>query len=174
MPILIGLVGKKFSGKDTMGKYMTQAYNFKRISFADRLKEHCKIRYGFEDAQLEELKDIVDEKWGFTPRKTFKDTGMRFREVDPDYWVNQVQFDIVTNDDDNIVVTDVRFQNEADMIRKNGGFLIGVSRYSRDTDTHVSETSLDEIKVDHIVFNNDSIESLNIQVDKLMSAMVNI
>lgn len=171
MPMLIGLVGKKFSGKDTVGKHLTQQYAFERVSFADRLKSHCQIRYGFKDSQLEATKDTIDERWGFTPRQTFKDTGMAYRKIDPNYWSNQVEFDIVTSDKD-IVVTDVRFQNEADMISKNGGILLRIMRSDTENDDHISETSLDSINVYCIISNNDTIDSLNIQVDRLMDTML--
>ena len=61
--MIIGLMGKKFSGKDTCAKHMTSKYNFKRIAFADSLKECCQARYGFSDKQLEEDKDEIDSRW---------------------------------------------------------------------------------------------------------------
>jgi hypothetical protein len=37
--MIIGLTGKAGSGKDTIGKYIESEYGFKRVAFADKLKE---------------------------------------------------------------------------------------------------------------------------------------
>lgn len=55
-----------------------------------------------------------------------------------------------------VVVTDVRYPNEADAIRDAGGILIRIVRDGVDDgDTHASETALDDYEVDATVPNRD-------------------
>ena len=61
MPRIIGVTGKKFNGKDTLGNYLSK-YNYKRMAFADPLKEVIKNVFNFNDAQLYgEDKERIDE-----------------------------------------------------------------------------------------------------------------
>src|SRR5579863_3132559 len=57
--VIIGITGRKRSGKDTVGNYLVEHYGFVKVSFADTLKEACKIIFGFSDEQVygDELKD---------------------------------------------------------------------------------------------------------------------
>ena len=53
----------------------------------------------------------------------------------------------------NFVITDVRFPNEAKMIKDIGGVVIRLLRNSGSDDDHSSETSLDNFKFDYVVDN---------------------
>lgn len=67
------------------------------------------------------------------------------------------------------IVTDTRFPNEADAIRREGGLLIRVNRNAGFTDSHLSETALDNYEnFDEIIDNNGSIEDLIGQVYDIM------
>jgi hypothetical protein len=78
--------------------------------------------------------------------------GTEFRRAqDPDYWTKKLFASIPANLDI-AIVTDVRFQNEADGIRQRGGYNVNIQRlrddgtrfYSSDRPVdHPSETSLD-------------------------------
>ena len=62
---------------------------------------------------------------------------------------------------DNWIVTDVRYQNEADHIKNKGGILIRVNRNTHNNDNHKSEIDLDDYnKFDFIIDNNGSVEEL--------------
>jgi len=85
---------------------------------------------------------------------------------------------------DNWIVTDTRFPNEAEAVKKRGDLLIRVNRdqyektedgqqtatLKRDqtTDDHPSETALDSYKFDYVINNNGTIEELIKQVKEIL------
>jgi len=173
MPVIIGLVGKKYSGKDTCAEYMIRNYGFKRMAFADPLKLYCKKKYELKNSQLEEDKDKLDMRWGVTPREMFKDAGMKGREFDRGYWVNKVRLDVLNSTrNSQIVITDVRFENEATFIKNNGGILVQVQREECDQDDdHVSEKEMDSIKTDYSISNNSTLKCLNDTIDMVLDSI---
>lgn len=65
-----------------------------------------------------------------------------------------------------VVVTDVRFPNEAEAIKAAGGKLVRIVRLGQDlSDTHISETALDGWPVDREVFNAGTLEDLQRHAD---------
>lgn len=176
-PQLIGLVGRKYSGKDTLGDYIVSSYNYNKIAFADPLKQACKEIFGFNDAQLYgDQKESIDEYWNITPREVYQFVGTELfrnqmdnliKSVGSDMWVKVLEKKILDNKTTKFVITDVRFKNEAEMIKKNGGFLIKLKRNTQKQDSHISETELDEIKCDYEIINNGSLEDLYDKFDLL-------
>jgi hypothetical protein len=62
-----------------------------------------------------------------------------------------------------VVITDVRFPNEADAIKRAGGVLIRITRPDRDTSrdaSHASETHIDTLPVDMVIANDAEIKDL--------------
>lgn len=70
----------------------------------------------------------------------------------------------------NWIITDLKFRNEAQAIKDRGGFLIRINRPSVvSTDTHESETALDNAKEwDAIITNDGSIEDLIAKVKDIL------
>ncbi len=78
--------------------------------------------------------------------------GTEFRRAqDPDYWVKKTFANIPKNADI-VMITDVRFPNEADAVKQQGGYTVNVQRlrddgqlyYSSDRPAdHISEIALD-------------------------------
>src|SRR5437868_1800318 len=74
--MLIGIVGRKGVGKDTAADFICREYGFMKMAFAGPLKEICRILFGFNDEQLNgELKEIIDEGWGVSPRRALQFIG---------------------------------------------------------------------------------------------------
>lgn len=78
----------------------------------------------------------------------------------------------------NWIITDVRFPNEAEAIKKRGGIIIRVNRKSKfelavqetvEGKEHASETSLDNYNFDAIIDNNGTIEELIEKVKKVLN-----
>ena len=68
-----------------------------------------------------------------------------------------------------VVVTDVRFPNEADLIDEFGGHTVRVLRPSAEVDdTHPSETALDHYPVDLTIENVGTLEDLQAKARDLM------
>ena len=74
----------------------------------------------------------------------------------------------------NWVVTDCRFPNEADQIRRCGGFVIRVKRpYTKPVNGHISEIALDNYKFDYTFHNDSDIEHITTKV-KFMFRQLNL
>lgn len=173
MKLLIGIVGRKRSGKDTLAKFAREMCGDVNImSFADPLKQACKHAYHLREEQLEETKDVVDKRWGMTPRDMMKSLGGKyFRSEDPDHWTKNMGFRIQGLD--NVVVSDVRFHNEAMFIRSNGGVLVHVSRdLESNDDDHVSEKTTDEIVCGYSIHNDGTLEDLRRKLAGLMHVLM--
>lgn len=174
MRTVVGIVGRKRSGKDTLANFATEILgDVKVLSFAEPLKQACKHAYNLRDEQLDETKDEVDKRWGMSPREMMKTLGVDyFRAKDPCQWTKNMKFRMdkaVSSPETVVVISDVRFQNEAAFVRENGGVLIHVSRaLQSNSDDHVSEKTTDEIACDHYIANDGSLQDLK---NKLRAAI---
>ena len=178
--MLIGLVAKKGSGKDTMGDYMVKNYNFEKTHFADPLKEAVRHIFDLNDEQLYgNDKETFDPRWNKTPRELFQIFGTDIMRnimspmlgLENNLWVHRFRVWYEDKRDSNIVVADVRFPSEADEIRELGGILIRIDGNSKNEDYHISEQLINEIPVDHIIENNGSIEEYHEKIKVLVEKL---
>jgi hypothetical protein len=182
--MIIGITGKKRSGKDTSADYIIENYDFeKKLSIADPLKEACRILFGFNDEQLYgEVKDAMDPYWKCTPRDVFQYLGTDIlrndiKKIIPNignnFFLNLLTKKIEENaETQNIVVADLRFQNEIDKIHDLGGIIIKVTRPNLVSETtHESEDN-DKLKdIDYVMINDGSKETLYKRIDDIMSLL---
>lgn len=158
MVMLIGLIGQKYSGKDTLADFLVSHYHFKKYAFATPVKEICQIMFHLKPEQMTDpiLKEIVDTRWDLSPRQLMQKVGTdMIRDMwGHDFWLKHMDLRISNND--NIVISDVRFPNEAHWIKSHGGFLIRIlntdSQYH--VDTHPSETLQSHIHQDISIVNH--------------------
>jgi hypothetical protein len=68
-----------------------------------------------------------------------------------------------------VIIPDVRFKNELDFIKSQGGIMIRVEGASTSDDTHVSENQLDNEKFDYTVYNNGTFQELDNQVKSILN-----
>lgn len=176
LPKVIGVTGRKENGKDTLGSYLIEKHGYKRIAFADALKNACNCIFGFTDEQLYgNLKEEIDEYWKTSSRKILQFVGTdlfrdRLHELIPwigqNIWVEVVKKKILDewkiNPDTKFVVTDVRFINEIQLIKELNGIIIRVNRPSvnRLPDPHPSEMQIETLPVDHEILNESTLEDL--------------
>jgi hypothetical protein len=139
--MIIGICGLIGSGKGTVGDVLVEQ-GFKKVSFADTLKDGVATIFGYDRAMLEgdsdksrEWREQVDSFWSketgrtITPRLILQEFGtdcMRNGFFDG-IWVSLLKKHIINNPGD-YVVPDVRFRNEQDMIRELGGHIWRVQR----------------------------------------------
>jgi hypothetical protein len=74
-----------------------------------------------------------------------------------------------------IIVTDVRFPNEAAALRNLGAMLIKITRSGRVIDrpaTHISETALSDYKFDHVIDNSGTIEEYYGKIDTVARCLL--
>ena len=67
--MIIGITGKKGSGKSTIAQYLYLVHGFIAIPMAEKLKDLIQDLFDLNSAQVyHEQKDEIDERWGVTPR----------------------------------------------------------------------------------------------------------
>lgn len=164
-PMLIGIAGKKQSGKDTFAQFIKaidSEYEIKK--FAGKLKEVASLLTNYPLWYWEEEK-YKDRKLSSTfnhwsGREFLQRLGTEvFRNnLNNDIWVNLLFQDYGV---DKWIITDVRFQNEVMAIKDNGGILIKMERKTTDSlDTHISENLVDNFAYDYVVKNDGNAEEL--------------
>lgn len=178
--MIIGLVGAKNSGKSTIAKYLENNYNFTELTFAEPLKKICHILSGipmniidpqnYDDRISREL--ITDSVWNMTGREWLQKIGTElFREhFDSDTWIKLLQKKINNNHNNNIIISDCRFENEYKMIKNNGGIILVIDRPNiKNNDLHISEISWKSfIKDDIIIKNNSTLDDLYKKIDNFI------
>lgn len=160
--ILIGLAGLAGSGKNFLADQITAKYeSVKQIAFADPLKQMVHHMFGvpLEDCYTEAGKNKatwyqwmnwagtcawpdVDPNHYMTTRELLQYVGTELvrKWWCEDHWVKLAEHRIKSSPEDVVVVTDVRFQNEADLVTGMGGTILRVAgRQSIAVPKHVSE-----------------------------------
>jgi Deoxynucleotide monophosphate kinase len=166
---LIGICGKKGSGKDTAGAALVEQ-GYQQIAFAGALKAmtSCLFRYLNLDPITTvkmiygDLKEMpVPELGGRSTRYAMQTLGTEWGRlcIDKDLWINIAiqraqQFR-------KAVITDVRFPNEAKAIQNAGGIVVRIYRNGCTVDDyHPSEIELDNVDADYTIYNDSSLETL--------------
>ena len=175
--MIIGLSGYAQSGKDTVAKYLVENHKFKRIAFADALRDMSYKSNPMVGEGLR-LRDLVDDygwdvaKQNSYVREYLQMSGLAAREVlNENVWVIAAikNMDV----DSNYVITDVRFQNEAVFVRRLRGQIWRVERDGvKAVNSHVSEHDLDGWEFDAYIHNNATIEDLEFAVKNTLMANV--
>lgn len=180
-PPLVGMMGRARAGKDTVAHRLVTDHGFRRYAFADALKEVAlqadpivtPLDTVGRSVRLSEVVAAVGwegAKEHREVRRTLQALGVAVRSVDPFFWVSAVM-DEVEHRTGPVVITDVRFPNEAATIRDAGGVLVRVIRPGQDaSDQHVSETALNDWKPDFEVLNDGDLHSLLKKVDAMATA----
>lgn len=114
--LTIAVSGKAKSGKDTLFKILNSvdqdtnnSFNFKRMAFADKIKEsYC----AYKGITLKELEKNKSEH-----RDSLIMLGSAGRLADPEIWVRPVVYSD-TFSSNNVVITDVRFDNEFEYLEE--------------------------------------------------------
>lgn len=173
LPRLVGICGRRRSGKDTIAEILCRSYGYHNAKIADDLKQIVKLLFGFSESQVEsDAKDVIDERWGIAPRKAMQWFGtetMQFRipELIPDigrtFWIKSFINKNVVGNDKLVVVSDVRFLHEYEELKKHGVYMIRVDRELTNVsecDGHISEIEYTQIPVDVVIDNNGSLDDL--------------
>lgn len=159
---LIGIHGVARSGKDTLAKFFCDDHGFKRMAFADPVKRAAAIIYDWPQDRVfdDAFKLERDPFWGITVRDAFQKIGTEAgRDVlGEDHWVLRWWKEYRAMPRVNVVLTDVRFENEAEAIRAGGGLIVHLRRPGAGLQgpeaQHRSESGID-IHDDDFVLHND-------------------
>jgi len=160
--VIIGLIGKKNSGKDTFADQLCSIYDFEKYSFAKPLKKVCRELFLLDEKQVNDpiLKEKIDIRWNKSPRQLLQLIGTDIvrKYIDENFWIKHFNFYIDKNEHKNIIVSDVRFINELNEIKNKNGILIKINRNEINknlNDNHISETELDNYNEYDFIINNN-------------------
>ena len=197
--MIIGICGLISSGKGTVADILVEEYGYTKISFADKLKDGVAEVFGWDRQMLEgdtdegrAWREQKDSFWSqetgrnISPRVVLQEFGtdcMR-NGFDNNIWVSIVKKKIVENPATNYVIPDVRFENEANMIKSIYGEVWRIRRgpdpvwfrmYQdigvEPKDIHQSEWAWANVNFNHVIDNGGTIDMLKNQVkDRLASS----
>ncbi|MGI5530182.1 hypothetical protein ACQEVX_23190 [Streptomyces syringium] len=183
MPRLVGVAGGAGHGKDELGQALVEL-GWQRKAFADKVKDFLYAMNppaphaeGVEAYSLALEVDCFgwDEVKGYPGvRKLLQRCGTEAGRgvLGPDVWVNAL-FDDYEEWDTPVVITDVRFPNEAQAIKDRGGLVVQVRRPKQilaEGADHVSERALKDWEFDAVLVNDGTVEELHEQLRALTRA----
>lgn len=176
--MIVGLGHRAGVGKDTAAAGLS-IHGFYRVAFADALKAlaldaNPHVYAGFDVGRYQPLKDVVGEI-GWESAKRYPEVrallqrlGVAARDLlGSDVWVEAAWGTVRTARlrGYSVVITDVRFPNEFDRVRREGGVLIRIDRPGVDpANDHVSEHALDGADWDAVVVNDGTPDQLRYRV----------
>jgi len=179
--LIVGLSGYARSGKDTIANQLVAKHDFKKMSFADPIKEallklnpiiqggirlkELVAEYGWEETKDEfpEARHLLQRLGAEVGREMFG----------PTFWIRQMEHRIKHSSADRIVIADVRYPNEAQMIKANNGVVWRVRRPDFvPVNAHGSESAMDNWDFDQVFYNSGSVKDLQALVQARMMMYV--
>jgi len=197
---IIGLTAKKGSGKDTFADYLVENHGYVKLSFAQYIKESAKVLFQWTDEHFEQdKKEIKDEYWNISPREFLQQFGTDFLRCQDilnseelkiyndtkivlsgkkkfTFHIKRLNLHITelykfNSINNKIVISDIRFEDEYEYVKKLGGTIIKIERsnikdniYSQ----HESETFFDKFKEDYLIENIFSLDSFYNEIEHLL------
>lgn len=169
----IGFSGKQRAGKDTSAEYLVNKYLGFIMKFADPI-------YDIEESAYHLAGLGSPEKYPKSMRRGFLQfigTEWGRKVIDPNIWINVMDEKLSRADSKhvsaNLFVTDVRFPNEAELLRKHGFKIIRVNRpldarlqAGATNLDHESETVLDNYDFDCVINNDNGYSELYQKLEK--------
>jgi len=132
-PKIIALSGYATVGKDTVGNAIITYYaamlnkTYKRVAFADEVRKDLdpfiKNHYGFSCINCDKYQKRII-------RGLMVGHGESKRKQNPEYWIYRVKQLIKEYNDGGcgVIITDLRYENEAQFVKDNGGVIIHLTR----------------------------------------------
>lgn len=221
MKTLVGINGKKYSGKDTTGNFLSEITGFNTYALAKPLKNICSKLFGFTEEQLygnekedvikimlrdwkhelisvcrdyfaEFIDEVSDEKLTsefyrtvllpymisenssidqvcliISARLAMQGFGTNFiqNKIDKEMWIKLG--DREYNNQKSLIVTDIRYDHEAQWIKSRGGIVVSILRDTDYIDSHSSEQGISNNLIDVKIDNNGTLDELKNGVEVL-------
>jgi hypothetical protein len=187
---IIAIQGFIGSGKDTLANLiLNNNENSIKLSFASSLKDCISVVFNWNREMLEgdtkesrEWREKIDEWWSkrlniphLTPRWVLQNWGTEVLRghFHPDIWIASLENKIQNMKDINmIIITDCRFENEIECLKKLGALFIRIKRgpepewleyylnYDVKPNVHISEYSWIKNDFDITIENDGTVEDL--------------
>lgn len=174
---LIGIAGKAGTGKDTVGFYLEDVWGYRTYAFAEPIKHGLRELFNLNEAQLfGGEKETVIPSYGKSPRQMMQSMGDWGKSIHPDLWLMMAGRMLAKMDHyetlghPGVVITDVRYENEAAFVRERGGVIIHIDRGSAlPVHEHSSEHGITGRRYSDIcIQNNGSLEDLYCKISDVM------
>jgi hypothetical protein len=176
---IIGLTGPAGSGKDTVRQMLEQNHHCTGLAFADPMRamlapllDLCGV--GNEWMTQRELKELPIPGLGQSYRVLAQRLGTEWgRSIDPDFWVKVAAASMaevmnIKGPNTVFVISDVRFDNEAQWVKDHGGVIWHIHRpAAQAVAAHQSENGIRPELVDLNILNKYTLRELDGQVTQL-------
>ncbi|SCU73529.1 putative deoxynucleotide monophosphate kinase [Cupriavidus necator] len=170
--MLIGLTGRAGSGKDTAAAYLAEAHRFMPLAFATPIRHMLQAGLGLTDEHFTPAAKNVAIDWlGRSPRQLMQTLGTEWgrTHIGSTVWVDVAERELDSLSGLDVVFTDVRFENEAAMIRNRGGIIIRLVRAAaQPVHSHVSEAGIKLLEFDREIHNNGTLFELYDRLDAVV------
>jgi hypothetical protein len=174
--IIIGLYGKKHVGKTTIANHLHEKHDFAIGDFAAPMRAMINILLQYQGVTAERIaylneegrdREIVPELGWHTLRWAQQSLGHDWGRVlmHDSLWCNVIKNTNVF-DNENIVCKNVRYQDEAHLVRSHGGYIIEIQRPNGNGDDHPSENNL--IRPDFKVINDTTPENMFFKINHIL------
>ncbi len=166
-PLLIGLTGRARSGKSTAAEHLVGTYLLEHYAFADPLRDGLMAIFNLDPTDFEGDRKEQPLVWlDRSPRQLMQSMGTEWARntVHPDVWVKLADQNLhymtkALGAVLGFVISDVRFENEAELIRRRGGTVIHISRPdAQAVNPHISEAGIAVHQDDLIVRNSCTVD----------------
>lgn len=133
MSRIIAFTGYAGSGKSTAAQHLVERHGYTLVKFAAPLKAMMRA-LGLGEREIEgDLKEMPSPLLcGRTPRHAMQTLGTEWGRdlIHPSLWVTvaAASIDAVIAQGGDVVVDDLRFVNEAEVIRNRGGYIVEMYR----------------------------------------------
>lgn len=170
--ILIGTTGPAGAGKDTAADYLVVTHGFVKLSWAAPMKSGL-AAMGFPEPANRDDKEKLIDGFPFSWREAAQKIGTEWgRALDPEMWIKLMGRQLMgAPASARFVISDVRFENEAAMIRQRGGTIIHLDGRAVDLGAnagHASEAGIVKLREDFRVVNDQTLQHLFNEVDAIL------
>ena len=167
-PVIVGVTGVAGSGKSTFTDLIlkiTSEDEVEELAFATPLKKAAMELFVFKhkDVYDPKLKEVVDPRWGKSPRQILQWLGSEVLrdQFDKDFLIKNLEHRIEASGASIIIVSDVRFDNEAEFVKSHGGILVRITRPSlakKEGEVHQSEKGVKDEYITHEIVNDGTMD----------------
>lgn len=152
----IALGGKMGVGKSTMADFLVKVFQFKRYSFAAKLKEIAKDLFAMDKKNREFLQYLGTDV---------------LRKVKDSVWIDYVMRQVEFEKPERAVIDDMRFLNEAEAAKQHGFTTVKLEAEtgSRNVaglsaDKHQSEVEAGELQCDYTINTDCTIDEMYMKI----------
>lgn len=179
---IVGFAGKAGSGKDTLADFLQEIDpSLSRYAFAQPIKDMLLAGLGLAPSEYDDRskKEAVIPGLGFSYRRAAQTLGTEWgRSLNADLWLELAKQEAESLSNargKGLIITDVRFPNEAQWIRSAGGTVVHVIRpeaVTPDNPGHASEAGLTVEAADWTIFNDQDLAALEASAEMIYENLI--